>query len=103
MNTQECVYSHVRKIPKGKVTTYKALALLCDTSPRVVGKILHHNPNGSKTPCHRVVRSDCTIASGYAFGGPGIQREMLEKEGVKFEKNKVATHSFTSAIGSSVK
>nr|MBI5455677.1 MGMT family protein [Candidatus Levybacteria bacterium] len=38
-------------------------------------------------PCHRVINSKGKISSGYAFGGPGIQRKMLEKEGVKFNKD----------------
>ena len=90
MSKDECVYKHVRAIPKGKVTTYKALALMCDTSPRMVGRILHHNPDGAKTPCHRVVRSDRTIATGYAFGGPGKQRVLLEKEGIVFKGEKIS-------------
>lgn len=93
-NCNECVYQHVRDVPRGKVTTYKTLALLCDISPRIVGKILHNNPDNEKTPCHRVVRSDRTIASGYAFGGPGEQREMLEKEGVVFIGEKIQSACF---------
>ena len=35
-------------------------------------------------PCHRVVTKDGRVAPGFAFGGPGIQRQMLEQEGVRF-------------------
>jgi len=82
------VYTALQLIPKGKVTTYKALAEYTGIkSPRVVGNILHKNDDGEKYPCHRVVRSDGKIASGYAMGGPVEQRKKLEKEGVQFMKN----------------
>ena len=35
-------------------------------------------------PCHRVVFKDGSLAPGFAFGGPGIQKEMLREEGVLF-------------------
>ncbi len=79
------VWAEVRKIPKGKVTTYGTIGKKLGMSPRVVGYALHGNPDGSLTPCHRVVNRDGRVAPGYAFGGPGIQKEKLEKEGVKFK------------------
>ncbi len=81
----EEVYKLVRKIPKGKVTTYGTIAKKLHLSPRTVGHILHMNPSGEETPCHRVVNRDGRVAPGYAFGGPGIQKERLEKEGVGFK------------------
>lgn len=83
------VYQLVRKVPKGQVTTYGSIGKALGLNPRHVGQILHQNDNSAKTPCHRVVRSDGSIASGYAFGGPGKQRIMLEKEGVMFMGEKV--------------
>ena len=38
----------------------------------------------NKYPCHRVVVKDGGLCKGCAFGGPEIQREMLEAEGVAF-------------------
>src|ERR1700740_3524227 len=78
------VYELVRKIPKGKVTTYGAIAKKLKWSPRSVGQALHLNPDGAKTPCHRVVNRDGRVAPGYAFGGHGEQKKRLEEEGVKF-------------------
>lgn len=84
MDYREKVYSLVRKIPKGKVTTYGTIAQKLQMSPRTVGTALHLNPDNSKTPCHRVVNREGRIAPGFAFGGIGVQRKLLEKEGVKF-------------------
>ena len=81
----EKVYEIVRKIPKGKVTTYGSLGKKLNMSPRVVGFALHANPDGKATPCHRVVNRDGRVAPGYAFGGKGIQKKRLEEEGIRFK------------------
>lgn len=84
------VYEVVRKIPAGKVATYKLIADILDTRDvRRVGHALHANPDGSITPCHRVVYSDGRLAPGYAFGGPNEQRRRLEFEGITFDDEKV--------------
>ena len=80
----EKVYALVRAIPQGRVTTYGAIAKKLSMSPRVVGYALHLNPDGSKTPCHRVVNKNGRVAPGYAFGGHDEQRKRLEEEGIKF-------------------
>lgn len=90
MKTFEKILDLVAKVPKGKVTTYGALAKIAGVDPRVVGFALHSNKDPKNIPCHRVIKSDGTVAKGYAFGGPHIQREMLEKEGIKFGKNEQA-------------
>jgi methylated-DNA-protein-cysteine methyltransferase related protein len=87
MNTFEKILEMVAKIPKGKVTTYGALAKIAGVDPRVVGFALHSNNDPKHYPCHRVIKSDGTIAKGYAFGGPHIQKQILEKEGIKFANN----------------
>jgi len=85
MSTFEKVYEQVRKVPKGKVTTYGEIGRVTRLNPRVIGYALHANPDGDKTPCHRVVTVDGRVATGYAFGGEGIQRKLLEAEGVTFK------------------
>jgi methylated-DNA-protein-cysteine methyltransferase-like protein len=91
MKTFDKIYKIVSKIPKGKVLTYKRVALLSGVkNPRVVGFALHANKNPDQVPCHRVVKSDGFLAKGYAFGGIKAQEEKLKKEGVVFlTKNKV--------------
>jgi methylated-DNA-protein-cysteine methyltransferase-like protein len=81
----EKVYQLVRTIPKGKVTTYGSIAKELKMNPRTVGHILHLNPSGEVTPCHRVVNFKGRIAPGYAFGGQSIQKKRLEQEGVRFK------------------
>ncbi len=91
---REKVYEIVKKIPKGKVTTYGAIAKKLHMSPRTVGTALHLNPYEGEVPCHRVVNRDGRIAPGFAFGGIGAQRKLLEAEGVRFrdEINVEKTH-----------
>lgn len=79
------VYELVRIIPRGKVATYGQIAKRLSMSPRTVGYILHLNPDGVKTPCHRVVNRDGRVAPGFAFGGPGEQKKLLEAEGIRFK------------------
>ena len=85
----ENVYEIVRHIPKGKVATYGMIASIIGSVrlSRAVGYALHSNPDNSRTPCHRVVFRDGSLASGFVFGGERIQREMLENEGVTFDEN----------------
>lgn len=86
-NTFELIYAAVEKIPCGKVATYGLIAALVGNPrlARVVGYALHVNPRPGIIPCHRVVNRNGFPAPGFAFGGEGIQREMLISEGVKFE------------------
>ncbi|MFT4326963.1 MAG: MGMT family protein, partial [Candidatus Woesearchaeota archaeon] len=51
---------------------------------RAVGQILKRNPDNTKIPCHRVIRSDLQL-SGYAFGGKDVQKKKLESEGLIFK------------------
>ncbi len=89
MENKQRVYNIVSKIPKGKVTTYGAIAKKLKISPRLVGRILHVNKDPKNIPCHRVVFADGSLSKSYAFGGMKFQRKRLEKERVKFIKNKV--------------
>ena len=77
------------RVPRGRVTTYKALALALGTRAyRAVGNAMNKNPYAPQVPCHRVVRSD-GIVGGFAHGTPK-KIEMLEKEGVGVENGKIA-------------
>lgn len=83
----ERVYTTVRTIPKGKVSTYGQIARTIGArDARRVGHALHANRDPN-TPCHRVVFADGSLAPGYAFGGPDEQRKRLGSEGVKFTEN----------------
>lgn len=80
------VYDVVCQIPKGKVATYGQVAALIGSprSARYVGFALHSNPLPGVVPCHRVVFKNGACAPGFAFGGPDVQRKLLESEGVRF-------------------
>ncbi len=53
------VHAFVRKIPKGRVTTYGDVAWSVGApgAARAVGHVMRNTPNDSPTPCHRVVRA----------------------------------------------
>ena len=76
----EKVYKVVRKIPKGKVLTYKQVAKKAGSplASRAVGNVLNKNYN-LRIPCHRVIRSDGKLG-GYNRGKKA-KREILRKEG----------------------
>lgn len=86
MSFFERVYAVVMDIPRGKVLSYGDVARLAGSprSARQVGWALHVNPRPGEIPCHRVVFKDGAVSSGFAFGGPQVQRAMLETEGVEF-------------------
>ena len=82
----ERVYAVVREIPRGCVMSYGQVAFLAGNSrgARAVGFALHRNPAPGESPCHRVVFRDGSLSPGFAFGGPEVQRRLLEAEGVRF-------------------
>lgn len=84
MNFYQRVYEAVKKIPCGKVTTYGQIALMAGSprASRVVGGALHRNPTPGEVPCHRVVNREGRLAPDFAFGGPDVQKMLLEAEGV---------------------
>ncbi len=86
MSTFEKIYQVVKTIPKGSVMTYGQVALLAGNPrwSRVVGYALHVNPESGIIPCHRVVMKNGELTKGFAFGGEGAQRALLENEGVLF-------------------
>lgn len=82
------VFGLVRRIPRGRVMTYGQIAALLEhrLSPRAVGWALHGCPAG--VPWHRVVNA----AGGCSTDRlgtlpPGLQRGLLEREGVAFRAN----------------
>lgn len=82
----QAVYRIVSSIPGGRVATYGMVAELAGhpRAARMVGGVLHCNPEPGIIPCHRVVFRDGSVAPGFAFGGPGRQQALLEREGVRF-------------------
>ncbi len=79
------VYAAVRRIPRGKVATYGQIAALIDAprAARAVGGALALMSEGlaSIIPWHRVVNASGAISPRE---WAGLQREMLEREGIRF-------------------
>ena len=88
MNFSEKVYKLCKKIPKGKISTYKIIANKLNTKAyRAVGNALNKNPYAPIVPCHRVINSRGHL-HGFASGLKNKQA-LLEKEGIKIKDNKV--------------
>jgi methylated-DNA-[protein]-cysteine S-methyltransferase len=79
------VYELVSVIPPGKVSTYGdiANALGHPQAARLIGNILKKNPNPNRVPCHRIVKSNGKLG-GYIYG-MSMKKELLKKEGIKFQ------------------
>ena len=97
---KEQVYEFVRNIPRGKVATYGQIALLLGNRnfARVVGNILHRNPDPEHIPCHRVVNAQGQLSRSYAFGGIEAQRRLLVSEGVVFKNDLIVDLSVSQMI-----
>ncbi|MEJ5962404.1 MGMT family protein [Pedobacter immunditicola] len=88
----EQVYEVVKLIPKGRVTSYGAIAksLGAGGSSRMVGYAMRyagtvHPP----LPAHRVVNSSGLLTGKFHFNPPELMVELLEKEGIKVKNDKV--------------
>lgn len=86
------VYAVVRLIPKGRVTSYGAIAKYLGSaqSSRMVGWAM----NGAhqvtpKVPAQRVVNRNGLLTGKHHFGSPTRMQELLEKEGVRVENDQV--------------
>lgn len=85
------IYEAVKRIPRGKVATYRQVAALAgnEKMARAVGNALHRNPEPGVIPCHRVVNAKGELADAFAFGGEQIQEKLLQAEGVEVKNGKV--------------
>lgn len=87
------VYDVVRQVPKGRVTTYGAIANYLGTklSARMVGWAMNaaHNIK-PKVPAHRVVNRNGLLSGRMHFATPTLMQELLEKEKVIVSDEKIA-------------
>jgi methylated-DNA-protein-cysteine methyltransferase-like protein len=79
----------VRRVPRGRVTTYGHVAALCGKprAARTVGWALHALPEGSDVPWHRVINARGGISISKVGIPPELQRALLETEGVTFDRD----------------
>ncbi|MBL7741754.1 MAG: MGMT family protein [Chitinophagaceae bacterium] len=88
----EQVYEVARQIPRGRVTSYGAIAACLGTrlSARMVGWAM--NGAGSakpKVPAHRVVNRIGMLSGKHHFSPPGSMEKLLKKEGIKVKNDQV--------------
>ena len=90
------IYEAVKKIPYGHVATYGQIAELAGDGKmaRAVGNALHKNPDPENIPCYRVVNSKGELSGEFAFGGAGVQKKLLEAEGIEVKDGKVDLRKF---------
>lgn len=89
----EKCYSLLKKVPRGKVTTYKEISRkLKSKGYRAVGNAMNKNPYAPKVACHRVVKSNGEIG-GFAHGTKK-KIEMLKKEGVEIRNGRIDLGKF---------
>ena len=91
-NFFELVFEVARQIPKGRVTSYGAIAACLGTksSARMVGWAM----NGAgrvrpKVPAHRVVNRLGILSGKHHFSPPGMMEKLLKKEGIKVKNDQV--------------
>ncbi|MEK6818918.1 MAG: MGMT family protein [Nanoarchaeota archaeon] len=89
----ERCYTLLRKVPIGKVTTYKSLALALNTKAyRAVGNAMNKNPYAPQVPCHRVINSNGKLG-GFATG-LNNKIKLLKEEGVEIKDNSIDLKKF---------
>lgn len=89
MKKADEVYALLRKIPKGKVMTYKGIALALDIHPRAVAAALRMNKDPVHIPCYKVVHANGRLGGYSCEGGVKLKEKLLRREGVIIEEGKV--------------
>lgn len=90
-NFFEKVYQVVRKIPKGKVTSYGAIAekIGAKSSARMVGWAMNAAHNIEDVPAHRVVNRNGLLTGKHHFATPNLMQQLLENEGFIIKNDKI--------------
>lgn len=85
------VWEVVKLIPKGRVTSYGAIAKYLGSakSSRMVGWAMNASHTQKDIPAHRVVNRNGLLSGKHFFGKPDEMQKRLEKEGIKVKKDVV--------------
>lgn len=86
------VFQVVRLIPRGRITSYGAIAkyLGSPKSSRVVGYAMNASHKAvPKVPAHRVVNRNGMLTGKMHFANPSLMQELLLKEGIEVKNDKV--------------
>jgi len=91
-NFFELVFEVARQIPKGRVTSYGAIAasLGAKSSSRMVGWAMNGcDKVKPKVPAHRVVNRNGMLTGKFHFSPPELMEQRLKKEGIKVKNDQV--------------
>lgn len=90
-NFFEKVYEVARQIPRGRVTSYGAIAryLGAARSARMVGWAMNGAGGMDDIPAHRVVNRKGLLTGKFHFQGTNLMQQLLENEGIKVENSQV--------------
>jgi methylated-DNA-protein-cysteine methyltransferase related protein len=86
------VFSVVRLIPEGRVTSYGAIAEFLGSkgSARMVGWAMNaSHAEVTGVPAHRVVNRNGLLTGKHHFGGPRVMQQLLESEGIRVQDDQV--------------
>ena len=86
------VYDVVRQVPKGRVTSYGAIANYLGTklSARMVGWAMNAAHTASpKVPAHRVVNRNGMLSGKAHFATPTLMEDLLKKEKIVVKEDKI--------------
>lgn len=82
----------LKKIPRGRVTTYGALAQATKSSPRAIGQVMRRNQRPDLYPCYKVVSTSGRI-HGYdgCLKGAKVDKKirLLKKDGIEIQNNRI--------------
>jgi len=90
------VWELVRQIPKGRVTSYGAIAaaLGLKSGARMVGWAMNSSHGQQPiVPAHRVVNRNGQLSGKNHFATPTLMQELLEKEGIRIQKDTIINFS----------
>jgi len=84
----------LKRIPRGKVASYKTIGNRFNLHPRVVGLIMSRNKHPELYPCYKVVKSNGELGGYSGKGGVGRKLELLRKDGVKIRGTSILKDHF---------
>lgn len=85
-------YSLLKKVPKGRVTTYKELAHALNTiAYRAIGQILKKNPSKKTIPCYKVIKNNGEIGGYCGSSSKNIKKKiaLLKKDNISIKNNEI--------------
>lgn len=90
-NYFDLVYQVVRLIPKGRVTSYGAIAnyLGLKSGARMVGYAMNASHSQADIPAHRVVNRNGVLTGKHHFPNPEFMQQQLELEGIEVKNDKI--------------